>query len=207
MVTRIKVCGHTSPQDAVNSARLGADAVGFIHGFPRSPRNVDRATAEMIYRSVPVFCETVPVTNMSAYSDIFRLKPRVVQFVGEPSQARALQADHPDSVIMPVVQMGAHPLTAEEVGLFADFKFVVVDTASDTGGGSGKPHDWNRTRALSKEWGNIVLAGGLGPHNVREAIRTVEPYGVDASSKLESRPGVKDHSKVKKFIEEARSAG
>lgn len=207
MATRIKVCGHTSPGDAVASAMLGADAVGFVHGFPDSPRNVGEATARQIYRSVPPFSQPVAVLNKSSMGFVDRVRPRIVQLTGEAAYMFAASSSHPDVVVIPVVGVDEREPAPDVARLFSEFKFVVVDTASPGGGGSGRVHDWNVSRRLSKEWGNVILAGGLKAENVAEAIRVVEPYGVDVSSGVESAPGVKDAEKVRRFVEVVRKYG
>jgi len=200
----IKVCGLTSPADALAAVRFGASAVGFIL-FPGSPRAVTPSYAAILAALIPP-----PVLKVGVFvdEDPDRLQViaamaglDVVQLHGGESAEYCAALE--DLRIWKAIRVGegfdAGSLAAYNVEAF------LLDTASgDAYGGTGRTFPWAKALA-AKEFGKIVLAGGLDGGNVAEAIRAADPWGVDASSKLETKPGVKDHERVKHYVEAAKS--
>jgi phosphoribosylanthranilate isomerase len=200
----VKVCGLTSPVDALAAIRFGADAAGFVF-FGGSPRVVEPADAAMISAQLPktilkvgVFVDEEP-ERLRTIASMAQLD--VVQLHGNesPEYCAALK----DLRVWKAVRVGEDfdpkSLTEYHVEAF------LLDTASgDAYGGTGRTFPWPKALA-AKEYGKIILAGGLDGGNVADAIRAVDPWGVDASSKLESKPGVKDHERVKAYVETAKS--
>ena len=197
-MTLIKICGITTLDDALHASEAGASALGF-NFWPRSKRYITPAAAAVITKKLPasvlkvgVFVDA-PETEFTAIAGQAGLD--IVQLHGSPS------------TLTPIRHWLA--FSATEVGIRATMEksgaeaFLIDTPAGDERGGTGRTFDWSLVTDLP---GRIVLAGGLGPENVAQAIRQVRPWGVDACSRLESSPGRKDHSKVLEFIRAARSA-
>ena len=206
LTVRIKICGMTNTEDAVAAAELGADAVGFV--FAPSPRQVSAEKAREIIMALPPFIKTVgvfvdedpeKVTSVAAFCHL-----DLLQFHGEESAAycrrfgqrviKAVRVQHQDRL----------EGCSEYSGVVAA---LLLDTyVPDRYGGTGLTFGWNLALE-AKEYAPIILAGGLNPDNVADAISAVKPYAVDASSGLEKEPGVKDHEKMALFIQTVRGVG
>lgn len=198
MKTKIKICGLTNIEDALLAADLGADFLGFI--FAKSKRQADAETVREIVKQLPSTSVTVGV---------FMDQP--VDFVRETMEKTKLDRVqlHGDESIdfcrqlsWPVIKR----ICIEDEMSIEDIRdqmaqFPGVDYLIDPGAGSGKAFDWPVIRDLKTKY---ILAGGLNPDNVREAVALLHPYGVDVSSGVESRPGKKDPNKLQRFIEEVR---
>ena len=203
----VKVCGITSPEDAVAAAEAGADAIGLVF-WPRSPRVVTIEQARAIGDALPPFVVRVGVfvdaerDEMARVADAARLD--LLQLHGdEPPEAlddlprRALKAVRVGDGFAPA---DALRYEGRAAGLLLDTK------APGAPGGTGRAFDWSLARGVRERARFLVLAGGLTPENVRTALEAVRPDGVDASSRLESAPGRKDPAKVKAFLEVVRAA-
>ncbi|QIB75017.1 phosphoribosylanthranilate isomerase [Halogeometricum borinquense] len=207
-MVRVKICGVTSESDLRAVERAGADAVGFIADVPvDTPRelSLDRA-AELAAAAAPFLTTTLvtmPETVAEAIEGGSRVKPDVVQIHGEfdAEQFRAIRAGV-DARIAAVVD-AEQPQRACDLDSAVDA--IVVDSVSDEGaGGTGKTHDWEQTaKATAGLDAPVVLAGGLTPENVTEAVETVNPFAVDVASGVESSGGVKDHDAVRAFVSNA----
>jgi phosphoribosylanthranilate isomerase len=203
----VKICGVRTPEEAVAAAKAGADAVGLVFWLG-SPRRVDAPVARAIARALPpavlrvgVFVdaerEELARTADEAELDLLQLhgEEPPERFCGLPRRAwKALR-----------VGPGFAPAEADRyagraAGLVLDAR---VEGAP---GGTGHAFDWSLARGVRDRCGFLVLAGGLTPETVAEAIRAVRPHGVDVSSGVESAPGRKDPAKVRAFVEAARSA-
>ncbi|MFC7128494.1 phosphoribosylanthranilate isomerase [Haloferax chudinovii] len=209
-MTRVKVCGVTNEADLDAVDAAGADAVGAICDVPvDTPREISREHARGLFAAAPPFLTTVLVTmpdSIDHARDLAReVGPDVLQLHGE------FAADDLDSLratgvrVVPVVD--ATDLDrARAVAPVVDA--VLVDTPSASGaGGTGETHDWDASRELVEAVDvPVVLAGGLSPDNVAEAVRTVEPDGVDVASGVEASGGVKDHDAVRAFVAAAKAA-
>lgn len=201
----IKVCGLTNIGDARFAAEQGATALGFIF-FEGSPRYVTPQAAAMITATLPhdvlrvgVFVDEEPakVRMVAALAGL-----NVVQLHGNESPAVCEQLR--DLTVWKVFRVG-EGFSAERLAKYECAAYF-LDTASDgLYGGTGRTFPWPLA-VEAKQFGPVIMAGGLDAANVGEAIRHVAPYGVDASSKLERKPGLKDHDKVKAYLEAARSA-
>ena len=208
-MTRVKICGVTDPADRDAVVAAGADAVGVIHGVPvDTPREVDERTAETLVAGVPPLVTsvlvTMPATVQEAVDRVDTIDPNVVQVHDglTPAELGALNRRIPQQVVAVI------DAAAEDIEAYADHTdALLVDSVdAEGGGGTGETHDWGRTReyvdALSVP---VVLAGGLTPENVAEAVQTVGPFGVDTASGVESSGGVKDHDAVARFVAGARA--
>lgn len=200
-MTWVKVCGLTREVDVAAAVEAGADALGFVLAT-RSPRRIDVAKAKCLMDGLPVLrilvtADDDPETVLEAAS---RTGADGVQPHGEHSAEVATAAADAGLFVLRPVPVGpsgpAASLDAEAPGI------PLLDSArSDVLGGSGVSFDWSLVAHTDRRF---VLAGGLGPDNVARAVRTVHPWGVDASSRLESAPGVKDPVLVADFISAAK---
>lgn len=200
----VKVCGLTSPADALAAIRLGADAVGFIL-FPGSLRAVTPNHAAILSASIPatsvkvgVFVDEGP-ERLKAIASMARLD--VVQLHGNesPKYCATLKGLR----IWKAVRVG-EDFDPESLAAYSVEAFLLDTASGDAYGGTGRTFPWPKALA-AKQYGKIILSGGLDGANVADAIRAVDPWGVDASSKLESMPGVKDHERVRAYVEAAKS--
>jgi len=203
---RIKVCGITNEADALYAAELGADAVGFV--FAASPRQISADEARAITAVLPPFVQTVGVfvdedpATVEETAAFCRLN--MVQFHGKESAAycarfggRAIKAIR--------VRDGAQLTLCSQYSKVVGA--ILLDSyVSGLPGGTGRSFDWSLAREAG-QYGRIILAGGLNPENVLDAISAVHPYAVDASSGLEVEPGVKDHGKMARFVRAVKGAG
>lgn len=211
-MVRVKICGVTSEADLRAVEAADADAVGFIAGVPvDTPRELPLVEAAELAAAAPPFLTTTHVTMPETVGEAIevatRVKPDVLQIHGEfdAEDFRAVRAGV-DARVAAVVD-AADPQRARAVDAAVDA--VVVDSVSDGGaGGTGETHDWEQTaKTASTLDAPVVLAGGLTPENVAEAVETVDPYAVDVASGVESGGGVKDHDAVHAFVSNAKAAG
>lgn len=198
---RVKICGVTRLEDALAAVRLGADALGF-NFWPRSKRFVTPAAAREIVRRLPPF-----VTAVGLFVDPSR--DEVLRAVDAAGVGMAqLHGDEPPDLCLslPVPVLKAIRVTdANSLAQLASYEVrgFVLDAPSDAYGGSGTTFDWSLAAAVAREM-PVVLAGGLTPENVAEAVRTVRPWAVDVASGVESAPGRKDEVLMRRFIDAAR---
>ena len=189
---RIKCCGITRPQDARFAEACGADAIGVVVFSTMSARSVTPVRAREIFDSVGPRITTVAVSHTTSYADleqIVALQPDALQ-ISYPFAFRA----KPDLKVIRV--------TGRNDPLPADCDAIIIDESH----GSGRAFD--RSYACQAVTGSqvpVILAGGLTPENVADAILQVHPYAVDVASGIETAPGVKDHSKIAAFIAAVRS--
>ena len=210
----VKICGNTSLADAQLAVDAGADAVGFV--FAASPRRVTPAKVAEIAPHLPSRIEKIGVFVDTALDEILE----TVRFAGlsglqlhaeygadVPAELRrSLGADFR---ILRVVHFG--PNAAEQAAAAlrdAHVDAVLVDSRTATAvGGTGIAFDWQQARdTVFGHAGRLVMAGGLTPENVAEAIATLRPWGVDVVSGVEAAPGRKDPAKVREFVANARAA-
>lgn len=200
---RVKICGVTRVEDALAAVRAGADALGF-NFWPRSKRYLPPADARAIVRRLPAF-----VTAVGVFVDPSRDEAlRAVEASGVA--VAQLHGDEPPelcaSLPLPVlkgIRLGGRKDLAQLVAY--DVAGFLLDAPSAGYGGSGTTCDWALAAEVAREL-PVVLAGGLGPDNVAEAVRQVRPWAVDVASGVEAAPGVKDEEKVRRFVERAKEA-
>ena len=210
---RVKICGITSPKDLLTAVEAGADAVGFIIDVPQSPRNLSIGEAGKLIEATPVFVDTVVVTvpeNIGHLEKIYEeSKADIIQVHGSSHLHKEIRERLPDACLICGVQ--ARPETTTDTVLEAVrlFNAVLIDShVPGKYGGTGTTHDWELSRRIREliHPKPLILAGGLRPENVSEAIRVVKPFAVDVSTGVESRPGVKDRKKVFEFVRNAQEA-
>lgn len=210
-MTRVKVCGLTREQDVHAAVDAGADAIGVIVDVPvDTPREVSVDHARNLIAAAPPFVTTVLVTMQNRPGRVIELvdavDPDAVQLHGDlPSGDVAYVRSKLSARLIRAVS-GDDPEAAHRHDAVADT--LLLDTPTvDGAGGTGRTHDWERARDLTETLESpVILAGGLTPENVTEAVQTAEPYAVDVASGVEATPGEKDAMKVLSFIERARRA-
>ena len=201
---KVKVCGITRLEDALAVAGYGADAIGFVF-YKKSPRYIEPELAAEIVKRLPPFITPVALfvnESEETVRDILHLAGiNVVQFHGdETPEYVSLFPQRVIKAIRVKDESTLAPLAGYDVSAF------LLDAYSpDAYGGTGKKFDWNVIKEIGSV-NRIILAGGLNADNVAYAVKLVRPYGIDASSGLESSLGIKDHKKVKDFISAARAA-
>ena len=198
---RVKICGITRAEDALAALRLGADALGF-NFWPGSRRYLAPAAAREIVARLPPFATTVGVFVNQPEEEIRAIASasgvQVLQLHGDEPPDLCARLPWPVVKAIPVDQVRAlSRLLSYEVSAF------LLDTPSRGHGGSGVPFDWSLAEGVS-DVAPVILAGGLDPDNVADAIRAVRPYAVDVASGVESEPGVKSASKMARFIARAK---
>jgi phosphoribosylanthranilate isomerase len=216
-MTWIKICGMTNLEDALTAVEAGADAVGFVF-YEKSPRNVTVEAAREIVRELPERVEKVgvfvgEVPPQSVADVVNRARLTSMQVYGGAPLAWAPQW-HKAGLKLLIAVRGEDLIEGEFIigGDFAKLLYAaVLDSGSlECPGGTGKRFNWGRAQAAAQELGEVlpvVVAGGLTAENVGEAIRILQPWGVDVSSGVEARPGKKDAEKVRAFVRAVRAAG
>jgi phosphoribosylanthranilate isomerase len=203
---KVKICGITNEQDARVAVEAGADALGFIM-YRKSPRFVEAGVAKRIIDGLPPFVAAVGVFVNEEAAAVRRLMDEcgltMAQLHGDESAAYCEGLGRPSMKALRLKDRGTFLALAEFQGR-ANVRAFVLDAFSDQAyGGTGQTVDWTLAAEAARA-SRVLLAGGLTPDNVAEAIRQVRPYGVDVSSGVEVRPGQKDHAKVQAFIQAAR---
>lgn len=212
--TRVKVCGITNPEDRDAVVAAGADAVGLIAGVTvDTPREITLDEACDLAGGVPPLVSSVLVTMpddaATARERVTRVRPDAVQVHGlDPGEVAALVdsldgGDGPSASVVAAVDAESDATTLSAYADAAD-ALLVDSVDEDGGGGTGRTHDWELTRERVADLETpVVLAGGLTPDNVAEAVATVDPFAVDVATGVERSGGVKDHDAVRAFVRTA----
>jgi phosphoribosylanthranilate isomerase len=207
MAPLVKICGVTRADDGAMCARAGADWIG-LNFWPQSKRFVARARAAEIAAAVRAEAPSVRLVGVFVNED--------------PGQVAAIAAEvgldlmqlHGDEPTSAIAALGERAIAAVRLSSEADIAravampaeaVVLVDASAPGYGGSGELADWGLARRVVSSRDRVILAGGLAPHNLSEAIRAVCPFGVDVASGVESSPGIKDPDRVRAFVEAAKS--
>lgn len=205
--TRIKVCGITNPEDAAAAVEFGADALGFIF-VENTPRYIEPEEAATIMHALPPFVTAVGVVrdlDVDGFCEIEQRCPcPLMQLHGkEPEKTVAMCGP---GVVKAFKYDGA--TIASQLQRWAKIDEVDALLIDGSEGGAGEAFDWNELAGHLADYDDkpIIVAGGLGPQNVGEAIRTLRPYAVDVSSGVEAEPGRKDHGRLAAFIDAVRRA-
>jgi len=203
-MTWVKICGMTSHEAIETAVDAGADAIGLVLD-ERSPRALTLHQARELARGVTIasFIVTVDLTPGEALAAAEGIGATGIQAHGNRSLDVAAEAAEAGYLSLAPVPVGPEGLLVE-VGDVPETSMLLFDTASSgVHGGTGISFDWN---LLPDPGRPFILAGGLGPDNVAGAIEAVCPFGVDASSRLESEPGIKDLPRIVAFIEQAKQS-
>ena len=199
-MTLVKICGITNPGDARVAADAGADAVGLI--FAESPRRVGDEEARGISIALPENVIRVGVFVDEEPAEILRISREIGLDLAQ------LHGDEPPETVTALRAAGVKVMKALRVKGAASLAaldeyeadlFLLDAYSARARGGTGERFDWGVAKSL-KGRDNIVVSGGLGPENVREAVEFFEPFGVDASSSLEDGPGRKNGELVRRFV-------
>lgn len=199
-----KVCGITNPGDAREAADAGADAIGMI--FAESPREVNVEEARRISVALPdgvlkvgVFVDAEPEEVLETAREVGL---DLAQLHGDETPETVAAIRGAGLPVMKALRVRNAEALAEIQSYGADL--IMLDAwSARSRGGTGETFDWGLAKSV-KGRGNIVVSGGLTPENVREAIEFFEPYGVDASSSLEEKPGKKSGERVRRFVRAAK---
>jgi phosphoribosylanthranilate isomerase len=202
---KIKICGITNIEDATAAISFGADAVGFVF-FPESPRFISPEAARSVIAELPPFTTTVGVFVNEATAEV----ERIIREVGlDIAQLHGSEPPEACRICRKVIKaIRVKDLTdLEPLNRYKTVSAFVLDTFSPHSiGGTGQIFNWE-IAVEAKKFGKVILAGGLTPENVEEAIRRVKPYGIDVCSGVEgNKKGRKDLTRLKLFIERARKA-
>jgi len=203
MRTRIKFCGITREADAAAAVAAGADAIGLVLAR-ESPRFIEPARAAIIRGRLPPFVQAVTVFRnadaATVRAAIEAVRPDLLQFHGDETPEFCASFGVPYLRAVPM-KRGAD--VADYAQRYPTAVALLLDShAPGEQGGQGKAFDWSAVPAKAGK--PLVLAGGLTPENVAEAVRRVRPYAVDVATGVESGPGIKDGNKMQRFAEEVR---
>src|SRR5207237_713503 len=204
IMVKVKICGNVTLKDTMAAVEAGADAVGFVF-YAKSPRFVSPKAVAAIVSHLPPL-----VTPVGLFVNE---KPDVVRQIASDCGIHLVQLhgdespQYCDDLRLPVLK-AIRVRAREYVAHLSSYRVmgILLDAyVEDVIGGTGITFDWNLADEARAWGGPIVLAGGLTPENVAEAVSRVRPYAVDVSSGVETAPGVKDHAKVRAFIARAKS--
>ncbi|RLG21792.1 phosphoribosylanthranilate isomerase [Methanosarcinales archaeon] len=204
---RVKVCGITTKKDVKMVAGAGVDALGFVVES-ESERSITKKRCSHLLKSVPPFVSSVVVSTTTDIDEIVELSTLGTNAIQIHSNIPAEDVRKVKDIVRckilkaVSVEGRANSLVKEVEKVSQVCDGIVIDTGK---GGTGRTHDWTISRMLRRVSSSpVILAGGLNPDNVATAIRIVRPYGVDVSSGVEIRKGIKDPGLVKKFVSEVR---
>lgn len=203
-MVKVKICGITNLEDALVAVEYGADALGFIF-YEKSSRCITPENVQEIIKELPPFVTTVGVFVNEAIGNISEIKRTTaidaVQLHGDetPETCEVLG----NKVIKVFRVGGQQSAVSSQLAKYHVSAYLLDTHREGVLGGTGETFDWD-IAIEAKKHGRIILAGGLTPDNVAEAVKKVRPFAVDVASGVEERPGKKDLKKVKEFIERAK---
>lgn len=203
--TRVKMCGTTRLEDALVAVDCGVDALGFIF-YDKSPRYISSEKAARIINQLPPFVDRVGVfvnATIETVADAAAVGLSVLQLHGTESveYCRELRLKVPFCSLIKAFRVGDKSRPDHFTPYNGCVDAFLLDTyVQGASGGTGRIFDWSIIEQLQLDR-PILLAGGLSPENVLAAITAVHPYAVDINSGIESQPGVKDHTRLKKLLQ------
>ena len=213
---KVKVCGIKKIEDALKAIEYGADAVGLLVGQRHASNDfIDKKYAKSIVENLPPFCSSVLVTHLEESETIISLAQFIgvttIQLHGNSTMEGALYIKKK----LPYIKLIKALHVVDRSSIEKGHKFlravdaILLDTVNlNTGqvGGTGKIHDWNLSREIVTFYNKpVILAGGLNPENIQQAIKKVKPFGVDVNSGTKGKDGFKDYRKLKDFIYKAKN--
>jgi phosphoribosylanthranilate isomerase len=198
----VKICGITRPEDAEAAVAAGASAIGFIF-WPKSPRFIDPHRARTIAAALPPFVTAVgvfvnqPLAYVNGVASLVALG--AVQLHGDETPEYAAAVSRP---VMKAVSVGR-----DEARVWPSRVRLLLDVHDPVArGGTGRTIDWAAAADLAAQR-QVLLAGGLTPDNVADAVARVRPFGIDVSSGVERAPGIKDHERLRALFEAVHDSG
>jgi phosphoribosylanthranilate isomerase len=201
-MVKVKICGITNLSDALVAVDAGADALGFVF-YEKSTRCINPLEAAKIIAKLPPFIQTVglfvneDIEKINWTADYCGLD--IVQLHGDETPDDCLEVNRR---VIKAFRM-QNNISIDPLGRYQVSGFLLDAWSPDAYGGTGRTFNWELAGA-ARQYGPIILAGGLSPDNVAEAIEAVQPYAVDVSSGVESAPGKKDEGKVREFVRRAK---
>ncbi|WP_319430381.1 phosphoribosylanthranilate isomerase [Mycobacterium sp. RTGN5] len=211
----VKICGIRRLDDALAALEYGADELGFLVGQRHhSPDFLDAADAAAIIGALPPATSSVLVTHLVEPDDIVALATAIgvttIQLHGDTSPAKATLIKQR----LPHIKTykAIHVIDAQSIATARQYVNIVdaivldtINVATNQVGGTGHTHDWSISRQIADQLPTpVILAGGLNPDNVGEAIRQVKPFGVDVNSGTKGADGFKDHGRLQRFVDSAK---
>ena len=200
---RVKICGITQPEDAQLASRLGADALGFIF-YPQSKRYVTPERAARLMAKLPPFVTKVGVFVNHPLEEVNRLVMElgldIIQLHGEetPDYCEGVQTS-----VIKAFRVQQDSFGPRMLRHYRCTAYLLDTYHSECYGGTGKAFDWNLARS-AREYGPVILSGGLTAETLTQAVETVQPEAVDVCSGVESAPGRKDVNKLRAFLAAAQ---
>lgn len=211
---KVKICGIKRIEDALKAVEYGADVIGLLINTG-SKNSIDENTARRIIEQLPRDFTTVMVVTITDIEEIIRLAKYIgvsaIQIHGgnSPEDIIKIKKELPNINIVKTIHVTSQDIIEDCKKYFDTVNEILLDSSNpETGalGGTGMTHDWNISRDIvEKSLVPVILAGGLNPENVAEAISIVRPYGVDVQSGVNGQDGFKDYRKMKDFIDKART--
>lgn len=212
-MTRVKICGVQSLEDALACVSAGADAIGMLVDVKISPRCISAAKAKTIVAGLPPLVTGVIVMMPSSAEDVAEagriVRPGAIQLHGEesPEMLRQIKSRLPWVRLIKTIHVGSGGEVEKAKAYEGCADALLLDTLSPSYGGTGKTHDWSASAEIIKTVDMpVLLAGGLSSANVAEAVSKARPFAVDVSSGVENGDRRKDLQKVREFITRAREA-
>jgi phosphoribosylanthranilate isomerase len=207
-MVQVKICGITRYEDLKIAIDAGADLIGFIIGVTSSQRNLGLAKAKELISKVHNDVRSVAVTVFNTKEELIKIYDELeTDYLQIHGNFQSILKSFPETLskerIIGAVS-GRDPDASELAVRVSDiFHTILLDSTTHEGlGGTGITHDWNLSRRIRDTIypNRLILAGGLTPENVGDAVKKVRPYGVDVSTGIEEKPGIKDHKKIFDFI-------
>lgn len=204
--TRVKICGITNPGDASAAVSAGADALGVVLAPGKRQVSIEQAARALagvppLVARVGVFVNAEPAFVAEA---VERIGLAAVQFHGDETPGDCAAAP---AAVIKAFRVGTDFATEALEPFRGTVESILLDTYTpDSHGGTGRTFDWSAHAGVVPGGASFILAGGLRPENVAEAIRIMHPFAVDVSSGVESSPGVKDHAAITAFMAAVRAA-
>jgi phosphoribosylanthranilate isomerase len=205
-MTRIKICGITNLDDALAACDAGADAIGFVLAPEALKRNryIDPEAARAIALKIPAYVVTVGVVvnePLERVRQYLGFLDRIQLHGDESPQYCAAAGPHAYKAVRPAAESGADEFTR-----WPGTTLLLDALVEGEHGGTGQRCDWNAAVRAKQSGRMIILAGGLTPENIEEAIQRVRPWAVDVSGGVELTPGKKSHEKIRTFVHNVRKA-
>ncbi|MGB6681066.1 MAG: phosphoribosylanthranilate isomerase [Candidatus Bathyarchaeia archaeon] len=207
-MVHVKICGITRYQDLTVAIDAGADLIGFIIGVTSSQRNLDLAKAKELISKVHNDVSSVAVTVFKTKEELTKIHEELeTDYLQIHGNFQSILKSVPETLsrerIIGAINGRNSDASELSVKVSDIFHTILLDSTTHDGlGGTGITHDWNLSRRIRDTIypNRLILAGGLTPENVEDAIEKVRPYGVDVSTGIEEKPGIKDHKKLFDFI-------